>query len=95
MTNIKEVESGLKENTTLIWIETPTNPLLKLIDIQAVVKLARAQKQKIIVVVDNTFATSFLQNPLDLGADIVVHSCTKYIGGHSDLVMGALIFSDT
>jgi cystathionine gamma-lyase len=65
--------------------------MLKLIDIEAVVKIARAQSHKILVSVDNTFATSYLQNPLDLGADIVSHSCTKYIGGHSDLVMGALV----
>ena len=76
----------------MIWIETPTNPLLKIIDIEAVVGLAR--EKKIMTVVDNTFATPYLQNPLDMGADVVMHSVTKYLGGHSDTVMGALILND-
>ena len=73
----------------MIWIETPTNPMLKLIDISAIAKIAK--KHKILVVVDNTFATPYLQQPLVLGADIVVHSTTKYIGGHSDVVGGAVV----
>ncbi len=79
----------LSEKTKLIWIETPTNPTLNIIDIQAICKIARAKG--IWTVVDNTFASPYLQNPLDLGADIVLHSATKYINGHSDVVLGALI----
>ena len=79
----------MSEKTKLIWIETPTNPMLNIIDIE---KITLAVKSKqILVCVDNTFATPYLQNPLDLGADIVMHSVTKFIGGHSDIIMGALI----
>jgi cystathionine beta-lyase/cystathionine gamma-synthase len=80
------------ERTKLLWLETPTNPMLKLVDIAALVKKAHARG--ILVAVDNTFATPYLQRPLELGADIVVHSTTKYIGGHSDVVGGALIVAD-
>ena len=80
------VESALRAASRMVWLETPTNPLLKLADIAAIAGICR--KHGIILVVDNTFATPFLQNPLDLGADIVVHSTTKYIGGHSDVVGG-------
>ena len=73
----------------MIWLETPTNPLLQLVDIEAIANLAR--EHKLITVVDNTFASPYLQNPIKLGADIVVHSCTKYLGGHSDVVGGATI----
>ncbi len=90
LTNTKNLETAITNNTKLIWIETPSNPLLEIIDIQAISKLIRKHKD-IIIVVDNTFASPALQNPLYLGADIVLHSATKYIGGHSDLVMGALI----
>src|SRR5690606_26896598 len=78
--------------TKLIWVETPTNPMMNIIDIVATSKIAK--KYNIMFAVDNTFATPYLQNPLDLGADIVMHSVTKYLGGHSDVVMGALICND-
>lgn len=87
--DLKNVESKITDNTKLIWIETPTNPLMKLVDIQAVVDLVKGKN--ILVAVDNTFATPYLQKPLDLGADIVMHSATKYLGGHSDVVAGALV----
>lgn len=77
----------------LVWIETPTNPLLKVVDIAAVVKAVKKHGD-IIVVVDNTFLTSYLQRPLDFGADIVVYSLTKYMNGHSDVIMGAAIVND-
>ncbi|WP_028296591.1 cystathionine gamma-synthase [Olivibacter sitiensis] len=79
-------------NTKLVWVETPTNPTMQIIDIEAVAKEAKAAGA--LLVVDNTFASPYLQNPLDLGADIVMHSVTKYIGGHSDVVMGALITNE-
>lgn len=82
----------VNNNTKLFWIETPTNPLMNIIDIAAHVEIAR--KQNIHVAVDNTFATPYLQNPLDVGADIVMHSVTKYLGGHSDVIMGALVMND-
>ncbi|WP_255463533.1 cystathionine gamma-synthase [Dyadobacter sp. 3J3] len=92
MRDIKEIEKVISEKTKMIWVETPTNPLLKIIDIEAVTHVC---KQKgILSVVDNTFASPYLQNPLDQGADIVMHSVTKYLGGHSDTVMGALIVND-
>ncbi|GLU50962.1 cystathionine gamma-synthase [Dyadobacter frigoris] len=92
MSDIKEIEKVISEKTKMIWVETPTNPLLKIIDIEAVTSVC---KQKgILSVVDNTFASPYLQNPLDQGADIVMHSVTKYLGGHSDTVMGALIVND-
>jgi len=83
-----QLEAAITPKTKLIWIETPTNPTLKLADIKAVSAIAK--KHKIIVVVDNTFVTPYFQRPLELGADIVVHSVTKYLGGHSDVVMGVL-----
>ncbi|MDO1502334.1 cystathionine gamma-synthase [Winogradskyella maritima] len=92
MENASNIETYVNENTKLIWVETPTNPMMNIIDIKAV--SAVAKKHNIILAVDNTFATPYLQQPLDLGADIVMHSATKYIGGHSDLVMGALIVRD-
>lgn len=79
-------------NTKLIWIETPTNPTMQIVDIEACAGIA--QKHKLLLAVDNTFASPYLQNPIDLGADIVMHSVTKYLGGHSDVVMGALITND-
>ncbi|GGH13365.1 cystathionine gamma-synthase [Sphingobacterium alkalisoli] len=85
------VRRGITEKTKLIWIETPTNPTLKLADIEEIGKIAK--QNNILYVVDNTFASPYLQNPLDLGADIVMHSATKYINGHSDVVMGALIMN--
>jgi cystathionine beta-lyase/cystathionine gamma-synthase len=90
--NIKNVSDAITANTKLIWIETPTNPLMNIVDIAAVTQLAK--QHKILVCVDNTFASPYLQNPLDLGADIVMHSSTKYLGGHSDVVQGCLIMND-
>jgi cystathionine gamma-lyase len=87
-----EIEQYINKNTKLIWIETPTNPMLNIIDIEAVCDIAK--KHSITSCVDNTFATPYLQTPLDLGADMVMHSATKYIGGHSDVVHGALICKD-
>ncbi|MCS6820362.1 MAG: cystathionine gamma-synthase [Microscillaceae bacterium] len=92
MDNPAEIENYLTPKTKLIWIETPTNPLLNLIDIAAVAQITK--KHQILLCVDNTFATPYLQNPLDLGADIVMHSMTKYLSGHSDVVMGALVMND-
>lgn len=92
LTQASALESYINTNTKLIWLETPSNPLMNIIDIQACVAIAK--KKNIIVAVDNTFASPYLQNPLDLGADIVMHSVTKYLGGHSDVVMGALITND-
>lgn len=89
MNDLANVTAKLNANTKLIWAETPTNPTLKIIDIKALA--AFAKKQKCLLGVDNTFASPYLQNPLDLGADIVMHSVTKYLGGHSDVVMGALV----
>ena len=87
--DMADLESKFTENTKLIWIETPTNPLMKLVDIKKVADLVKGKD--ILVVVDNTFATPYLQLPLDLGADIVMHSATKYLGGHSDVIAGALV----
>ncbi|MBS1999588.1 MAG: cystathionine gamma-synthase [Cyanobacteria bacterium SZAS LIN-2] len=87
----KKVEAAIQENTKLIWVETPTNPLLRLCDIKAIAAIGKAKK--LITVVDNTFASPYLQNPIALGADIVVHSVTKYLGGHSDVVGGAVLTS--
>jgi cystathionine gamma-lyase len=87
--NIQPLING---KTKLFWLETPTNPLMNIVDIEACVELAK--KHNILVAVDNTFASPYLQNPLDLGADIVMHSVTKYLGGHSDVIMGALIMND-
>ncbi|MCH7415032.1 cystathionine gamma-synthase [Belliella sp. R4-6] len=86
------ISNYINENTKLIWAETPTNPMMNIIDIEAIAEVAK--KHQILFAVDNTFATPFLQNPLDLGADIVMHSVTKYLGGHSDVVMGAIIVND-
>jgi cystathionine gamma-lyase len=113
MTDLKNIEAAFTPRTRLVWVETPSNPMLKVIDIAAVAALVRSKRggvqiaregagmtaapgpgPSIMLVVDNTFATPYLQNPLSLGADIVTHSCTKYIGGHSDVVGGALICDD-
>jgi cystathionine beta-lyase/cystathionine gamma-synthase len=93
-TNLKEVEQGLRKNTRFVWLETPTNPRLKVVDIRAIGELAHRNNPGTKVVVDNTFATPYLQRPLDLGADVVLHSTTKYLGGHSDVVGGAALTSD-
>ncbi|GEP92271.1 Cys/Met metabolism PLP-dependent enzyme [Chitinophaga terrae (ex Kim and Jung 2007)] len=92
MSDAATISQHLSSQTRMIWIETPTNPLLKIIDIAACAEIAAAHKA--LLVVDNTFASPYLQNPLDLGADIVVHSATKYLGGHSDVVHGAVIVKD-
>ena len=89
MSNPAIIEQFITENTKLIWVETPTNPMMNIIDIEAVSKIAK--KAGALLAVDNTFATPYLQTPLDLGADIVMHSATKYLGGHSDVVMGILV----
>lgn len=89
LTDLKAVEAAIRKETKLIWIETPTNPLLKLADIAAISKLAK--KHNILVGVDNTFASPYLQRPLERGADIVVHSATKYINGHSDVIGGVAV----
>jgi len=86
------IEAAMRPNTKLVWVETPTNPMLKLVDIAAVAEVCT--KRKIMFAVDNTFMTPYFQRPLDLGADVVAHSLTKYLNGHSDVVGGALIFKD-
>jgi cystathionine beta-lyase len=92
MAEASNIENYVNANTKLIWIETPTNPMINIIDIEAAVAIGK--KHDIMVGVDNTFATPYLQNPLDMGADLVMHSVTKYLGGHSDVVMGALVVND-
>lgn len=92
MADAASIADHITENTKMIWVETPTNPMMNIIDIAAVAKLSSGNK--IILAVDNTFASPYLQTPLDLGADIVMHSVTKYLGGHSDVVMGALVVND-
>lgn len=92
LTNTATIQAYLNSKTKLIWLETPSNPLMNIIDIQFYVDIAK--KQNILLAVDNTFASPYLQNPLDMGADIVMHSVTKYLGGHSDVIMGALITND-
>jgi cystathionine beta-lyase len=92
LTNATNIHQHLNEKTKLIWLETPSNPLMNIIDIQACVEIARTKNIR--VAVDNTFASPYLQNPLDLGADIVMHSVTKYLSGHSDVIMGALVTND-
>jgi cystathionine gamma-lyase len=92
LSSIDNAKAYMNEKTKLFWLETPTNPLMNIVDIKACVELAK--NKNIVVAVDNTFASPYLQNPLDLGADIVMHSVTKYLGGHSDVVMGALVTND-
>ena len=92
MDEAKKIEPLINENTKMLWAETPTNPMLNIIDIKKLGEISK--KYQLIFVVDNTFATPFLQRPLDIGADIVMHSLTKYMGGHSDVVMGAAICKD-
>lgn len=92
MDSVDNIQSLINPKTKLIWIETPTNPLINIVDIAAVAAIAKPNK--ILVAVDNTFATPYLQNPLDLGADIVMHSATKYLSGHSDVIHGCLMMND-
>ena len=89
MNDASNIEKYINKNTKLIWVETPTNPMMNIIDIKACANIAN--NNNLLLAVDNTFATPYLQKPLDLGADIVMHSATKYLGGHSDVVMGALV----
>lgn len=93
-TDLAKIEKNLRPNTRLVWMETPTNPLLRVCDIRVISTLAHDFDPEILVVVDNTFATPYLQRPLEMGADLVVHSTTKYLGGHSDVVGGAIIMDD-
>lgn len=92
MHNAEDIAQHVTPKTKMIWVETPTNPLLNIVDIEAAAKIAKANK--LTLVVDNTFASPYLQNPLDWGADIVLHSATKYLGGHSDVVHGVLVMND-
>ncbi len=92
MNDMEKFRSLFNENTKLVWMETPTNPLMKLADIAEVAKIAK--EKNVLFAVDNTFATPYLQRPLELGADIVMHSATKYLGGHSDVIAGALVIKD-
>ncbi|HEX5951017.1 MAG TPA: cystathionine gamma-synthase [Actinomycetota bacterium] len=92
MTDLDAVREAVRPETRIVWVETPTNPLLKIVDIEATARIAHDAGAR--CVVDNTFATPYLQRPLELGADVVVHSVTKYLGGHSDLIMGAMVTSD-
>ena len=92
LSDASSIKEHLTDKTKLVWVETPTNPTMKIVDIETIVKYAHAKGA--IVAVDNTFATPYLQNPLDHGADLVMHSVTKYLGGHSDVVMGALVVND-
>ena len=94
-TNPDQVKAALLPNTRMVWLETPSNPLLNVSNISAIVKIAKYNREPPYVVVDNTFATPFLQRPLELGAYLVVHSTTKYLGGHSDVIGGAVIGRDT
>lgn len=92
MADINDIRQHINEKTRLIWLETPTNPMMNIIDIAGVSAIAKSHD--ILLAVDNTFATPYLQTPLDMGADIIMHSATKYLGGHSDVVMGALVVND-
>lgn len=92
MSDMSAIEANITDKTRMLWVETPTNPMMNIIDIEACAKLAK--ERNLLLAVDNTFCTPYLQNPLDLGADMVMHSVTKYIGGHSDVVMGAIVVND-
>ncbi len=92
MNDLEAFQALISPNTKLVWVETPTNPLMKIVDIAAIAKITKAKK--LLFAVDNTFATPYLQKPLDLGADIVMHSATKYLGGHSDVIAGALVVKE-
>ncbi|WP_194851793.1 trans-sulfuration enzyme family protein [Nonlabens antarcticus] len=92
MDNVAHIEKHINENTKLVWTETPTNPMMNIIDIEETAIITK--KHNLLLAVDNTFATAYLQTPLDLGADIVMHSATKYLGGHSDVIMGSLVVNN-
>ncbi|MEN8928976.1 MAG: cystathionine gamma-synthase [Flavobacteriales bacterium] len=91
MNNVNDVANAITSNTRLIWIETPTNPMMSIVDIEAI---AGVKEESVLLAVDNTFASPYLQNPINYGADICMHSATKYLGGHSDVVMGALMLNN-
>lgn len=91
---VDNVISAITDKTKLVWLESPTNPLMRLCDIEAIVKAVKAKNPNILIGVDNTFATPYLQKPLDMGVDIILHSCTKYLGGHSDVLCGAVVVKD-
>lgn len=93
-TDLAQTQANLRPNTRLVWLETPTNPYLRVSDLAAIAEIARQQPNPPLLVVDNTFATPYLQRPLTLGADLVVHSTTKYLGGHSDVIGGAVVGAD-
>jgi cystathionine beta-lyase/cystathionine gamma-synthase len=93
MSNPKAVEAGVTSKTKMVWVETPTNPMMNIIDIKAMAQLCK--KHKLLLAVDNTFASPYLQQPLVLGADIVMHSATKYLAGHSDVILGSLVTKDS
>ncbi|XP_076642704.1 cystathionine gamma-lyase [Halictus rubicundus] len=90
-TDINEIIAGIKPNTKMLWLETPTNPLLRVVDIKTICEIIKTKYPEIIIVVDNTFLTCYFQKPLELGADIVVYSLTKYMNGHADIVMGSAV----
>lgn len=92
MQSLNRIESYINSHTKMIWVETPTNPLMNIIDLQALASISK--QHKVLLAVDNTFATPYLQQPMDLGADIVMHSATKYLGGHSDVVLGCVVVND-
>lgn len=92
MQDLEAIENRINKNTRLLWVETPTNPMMNIIDLKGVATMAK--KHGLLLAVDNTFATPYLQQPLEMGADIVMHSATKYLGGHSDVVVGALVVKD-
>lgn len=92
MGDVSNIEGYINDKTRLLWLETPTNPMMNIVDVKKAAQIA--QEHKLLTVVDNTFASPALQNPIDLGADVVMHSATKYLGGHSDVVMGALVTND-
>jgi cystathionine beta-lyase len=92
MENLDEVSNKINKKTKLIWAETPTNPMMNVVDIESISKIAK--KNEILLCIDNTFASPYIQRPLELGADIVMHSATKYIAGHSDVVIGAIVVND-
>lgn len=94
LTDLKKLVAALKPTTRMVWFESPSNPLLKVVDIRAVADAVKRFNPEIIVVVDNTFMSPFFQKPLSLGADAVMHSVTKYINGHSDVIMGAVVTND-
>jgi cystathionine gamma-lyase len=93
-TDLSQVEAAIRDNTKMVWVESCTNPLLRMVDVQALVDVVKSKNKDIMVVVDNTFMTPYFQRPLEMGADIILHSVTKYLNGHSDVLMGVLCLND-